>query len=209
MKYLKLLCLLLFITSPSFADDWKFITSEDGINVYGKKAANGVMPFKASAFINTDAQKLVAILKDHKNKPRWAPKLDRVKMHLQLSDNEYIFSEYYRTPWPASDREFLLKGRIDKVGKSYVLKAHSVDNLPQFHKLASDDHVQATVKYINIVLTEVEPNKTEIQFEFYGNMNGWMPTWLMNLIQKKWPLRFIQGLRKFSANQQIEVAAKK
>jgi len=57
-------------------------------------------------------------------------------------------------------------------------------------------YVQADVKILDVYLEKIGETKTKITFEFHGNMKGWMPTWLMNIIQKKWPLRFIQGLRK-------------
>ena len=38
--------------------------------------------------------------------------------------------------------------------------------------------------------------QTDISFEFVGDMNGWIPNWLMALIQKKWPFKFIEGLKE-------------
>ena len=27
-------------------------------------------------------------------------------------------------------------------------------------------------------------------------MNGWIPVWIMNIIQKNWPIKFILGMQK-------------
>lgn len=192
-SYLTVFITLLFLSQSSLANQWKEIASEDNITVFSKSAKNAIIPFKATGIIDSKISEVLGALKDTASKNLWSPKLKSVKLHKIINQREYLFSEFYKTPWPATDREFLLKGRIQKLSHNkYRISAESIDN----QKLANDDHIQAQVEYINIILEEVSPNKTRIQFEFLGDMKGWMPVWLTNLIQKKWPLRFIQGLRK-------------
>jgi hypothetical protein len=195
----KLLILALsFISLTTLASEessWTKILEENDITIYSQRAENSILPFKATGIINNNIEETLKKLMDYKNKPKWSPKLKSVKLHKQLNRDEFIFSEYYSTPWPASDREFLLKGTIRRISSDTVtLKAKSILN----EKLEDSGHIQADVKYINIILNKVSTNKTQIQFEFHGDMKGWMPVWLMNLIQKKWPLRFIQGLQNFN-----------
>lgn len=198
----------LVLSSITFAE-WKEIGNEDNIKILSLPAQNGVLPFKAIGNVENNIEEIVTILKDHKLKPKWAPKLESVKVHEQLGKEEFVFSEYYKTPWPATDREFLLKGEVLRPNESTViLKAFSVDETKQYKNLKSEDHVQASVKYINLKLTKLDATNTQIEFEFHGDMKGWMPNWLMNLIQKKWPLRFIQGLRKQSGQPKKLVGLK-
>ena len=210
MKIFKILTIslsLFSLTVHAESNSWKKLASEDNINIFSKQASNGVLPFKAEGKINANIEVLLNILKDHKNKNQWAPKLETVKMHEQNGQNQFIFSEYYKTPWPASDREFLLSGTIERpTENSIILKAHSIDQEKVFAQFKSESHVQADVQYINVVLQKITANQTSIKFEFHGDMKGWMPLWLMNLIQKKWPLRFIQGLRKYSAEQRRAIS---
>ena len=175
--------------------EWFEIYEEDNITIKTIKDAEGVMPFKAEGEIKHSISKIVSALKDYQNKHQWSPKLKSVKMHDEKEQKEtYIFSEYYKTPWPASDREFLLKGHIKNIKPGLVsFEASSVD-IPN---LMNNDHVQAQVHKLNVLLEKVSENVTRITFEFYGDLGGWIPTWLMNVIQKKWPLRFIQGLNSY------------
>lgn len=186
--------LILFVgfTFNAGAKDWVEVYQEDNITVKTIGEAEGVMPFKAEAIIKHSLPKVVAALKDYQNKHRWSPKLKSVKLHSEKKKEEtYIFSEFYKTPWPASDREFLLEGSIKNIKKGVVsFEASSVDR----PKLIDRDHVQAQVHKLNVLLEELDKGATRITFEFYGDLGGWIPTWLMNVIQKKWPLRFIQGL---------------
>lgn len=176
------------------AKDWVEVHQEGNITIKTIKDAKGVMPFKAEGVINHSIPKIVAALKDYQNKHRWSPKLKSVKVHEKKKDETFIFSEFYKTPWPTYDREFLLEGTIKNIKKGVVsFEASSVD-LPN---LMDEDHVQAQVHKLNVLLESIGKNATRITFEFYGDLGGWIPTWLMNVIQKKWPLRFIQGLNLY------------
>jgi hypothetical protein len=199
MKNIIITLLFMLSLSPTFAQsstNWKKVAEEDNISVFALPTGDGVIPFKAKGIINAPIKVVLESLKDHKRKPNWSPKLKSVKVHQEIGkgkEKEYIFSEYYKTPWPAYDREFLLKGEIVYAKNGDIfLNAKSVNN----EKLENNDHIQADVRYLNVALHSVSPTQTQVTFEFLGDMKGWMPVWLMNLIQKKWPLRFIQGLRK-------------
>lgn len=192
-------CLSIFPSNASETSNWKKIGSEDQITIYAKKAKNGILPFKAIGNIEAEINEVLLILTNHRQKNLWAPKLEKVSMHSEFPQtNEYIFSEYYKTPWPATDREFLLKGKIIRESNDVIsLKAFSVEDNLEYSSFKSPNHIQAKVNYLNLKLIRLSSNETQIQFEFHGDMKGWMPNWLTNLIQKKWPLRFIQGLREF------------
>lgn len=189
----KILMILISFWCLSARAEWTHILDEDGISVYsGEISTDGIIPFKANGIVNASIKDVTKILKDYEKKNQWSPKLKSVKMHEILPEEKYIFSEYYKTPWPAADREFLLSGGIKYINQNQILfYAQSIK-----HNKKRDDHIQADVKFLNVELTSVAKDKTKIDFTFHGDMKGWMPVWLINLIQKKWPLRFIQGLRK-------------
>jgi len=190
MKILALI--LLALTQISLYANWTLVHEEAGIKVFaGDYESSGVIPFKAIGVVNAPIHKVAEVIENDELKPDWSPKLKSVVVHERISDSELIFSEYYKTPWPAIDREFLLRGQIIRHNENFIeYIGKSVDN--SFKDL---DHIQALVKKLNFQLKRIDENRTHITFEFNGDMRGWMPIWLMNLIQKKWPLRFIQGLR--------------
>jgi hypothetical protein len=193
MKNLILFLLLIqSLNVYSSIPKWSEVAREDNIKVFARESSDSTIPFKAEGLINANIDRVIEVLRNHQAKNSWAPKLKSVKIHKKLSSNEFIFSEYYKTPWPAYDREFLLRGSINKVSDDlYELKAKSIND----KDLSDNGHVQADVKKINIVIKRISTTQTKLTFEFHGDMQGWMPIWLMNIIQKKWPLRFIQGLR--------------
>lgn len=182
-----------FFLSQNIYATWNKIYSKNNITVFAKKTDQNIIPFKAESLIKQNIAKVLEALKNFDEKPLWSPKLKSVKIHKIISNSEMIFSEFYKTPWPAFDREFLLKGKVIKVHKGlYLLKAKSID-LPDFQ---NDKYVQANVKTLKIELEEKSTNLTKITFEFNGDFNGLIPNWIMNLIQKKWPYKFIYNLKE-------------
>ncbi len=176
------------------AENWEKFHSEDGIDLYrAPKAKSGIIPFKAEAIVNGSVEAYLKHLLDVKGRLEWAPKLDRITIHKKIGPNHFIYSEFYKTPWPATDRQFLLEGKvIFKSPQHILLKGSNSDLL----KYKSSNHILCDVNFLNFELVQLKNNKTRLTFSFLGDMKGWMPNWLINLIQRKWPMRFIQEIRK-------------
>jgi hypothetical protein len=197
------LCSMLI--SPLLANDggnWKVSKVEDGITLYVKDAINGLIPFKARANLKLPIDQVAKVLMDFDHKHKWSPKLKSVKVHEQINEHQVLFSEYYKTPWPSMDREFLMHGRVEGVGSSEVtFSARSVSKESLITKYASDKHIQAEVFSLHLTLSKLGESATSIAFEFRGDLKGWMPKWLTNLIQERWPKLFIEGLDAYAREQ--------
>ena len=190
---------------PLLANDggnWKVSKVENGITLYVKDAINGLIPFKARANLKLPIDQVAKVLMDFDHKHKWSPKLKSVKVHEQINEHQVLFSEYYKTPWPSMDREFLMHGRVEGVGSSEVtFSARSVSKESLITKYASDKHIQAEVFSLHLTLTKLGESATSIAFEFRGDLKGWMPKWLTNLIQERWPKLFIEGLDAYAREQ--------
>ena len=195
---------LLSLTIHSSEVNWIKFHEEDGVSLYrAPEKKNGLIPFKAEATFRGTKEDYLKILLSFSQKNQWAPKLKKAKVHRRPAPNQFIFSEYYETPWPATDREFLLRGRIDFPSEKVILlKAENERDL----SYAKADHIICDVKILNLELREVGESQTKITFEFYGDMKGWMPIWLINLIQKRWPLRFLLSLEEIRSLGQVKLS---
>ena len=38
--------------------------------------------------------------------------------------------------------------------------------------------------------------ETYVEVEYLADPKGWLPTWVVNIVQKTWPLKTLKGLRK-------------
>jgi hypothetical protein len=197
---MKFLFLFLFMSS-AFSSEWKFVENYEGIKLFElENSSLESTPFKAVGFVKMPIQEVIKALLDVNQKSKWAPKLKEVKIHKKLGNNKFVFSEFYKTPWPYYDREFLLVGEIfNKEGKVYF----KAKNLNDSSINEDNDHVAANVEILDFVLKE-QDGGTHITFSFNGDMGGWIPSFVSRIIRKKWPVRFIQALENWSINGKIE-----
>jgi hypothetical protein len=173
------------------ADVWQMVSDKNNIRLYVQSSIDGALPFKAETTFDVAPDILFNILMDYPRKHHWSPKLKKVKLHRKNHD-EYIFSEYYSTPWPASDREFLLRGVTKKLlDGGFVLYASSLMD----KKLEDPNYVQADVKILNFKARRISENQTHVVFEFQGDIKGFIPIWISNIIQRKWPRKFLLALK--------------
>ena len=187
-----------------FSNRWEYVKTYEGVDLFrALQASEGSLPFKAMADLDVPYQKIVMALVDVERKNDWAPKLKSTTIHAQLSANEFEYSEYYTTPWPFKDREFLLRGTVTYRPDQVLFAA--VDS--QNRAYAREDHVQANIEILEFAVIPLSEGKTRVQFTFSGDLGGWIPSFVKTIIQKKWPVRFIQSLqRRIQAGQTLETA---
>ena len=195
---------LFFMTLAAFGSNlawsqneynWQhFHSSQDGIELYrADKLESGIIPFKATAIVEGALEDYLMLLLDSKGRVNWAPKLKAIEIHQKLNSNHFIYSEFYHTPWPATDRQFLLEGKVVMRSRDHVILEGRNSTKIEY---INEDHIVCDVRLLRFEIMRLKNNKTKLSFSFVGDMKGWMPVWLINLIQRKWPLRFIQGIRK-------------
>ena len=196
---IKTLIFILSISASIYASKWELVLEQDSIKVYSKgKNDSKLKAFRAEGIVHANIEKVLYTILDNHRRPQWNPKMDTVFYIQKIDSLSYHFAEWYKTPWPAKDREFLLLGKISADEYQNIsLTASSNHNLNN----ASKKHLTATVHSLVLNLKAIDNNTTQLTFKFDGDLGGWLPTWLINLIQKKWPLRFIQGLRSYSNNE--------
>jgi len=188
----------------TYGSRWEYVKTYEGVDLFrALQASAGSLPFRATADLDIPYQKIVMALVDVERKNNWAPKLKSTAIHAQLSANEFEYSEYYTTPWPFKDREFLLRGTITYRPDQVLFAA--VDS--QNRNYAREDHVQANIEILEFAVIPLSERKTRVQFTFSGDLGGWIPGFVKTIIQKKWPGRFIQSLqRRIQTGQALETA---
>jgi len=204
-KKLILLSLIFHSSLLLASDRWQLLSKERGISVYELKNPpnRDMLPFRAEKVINLSLSRLFYILVDYESKNQWAPKLKNVKIHKKLGVNQFIFSEYYKVPWPFNDRQFLLKGQVELKENFIHISAYSIDDKTFFAK----DHTRADVDNIDVKLYPLSKEQTRIEFEFLGDMGGYIPTFVQNIIRRRWPFSFITSLEEYAKNSKNVVSS--
>ena len=175
-------------------DKWEQIDTIEGVALFRSlEESDTLLPFKATAKLNVPYQKIVMALVDAEHKNDWAPKLKYTTIHNEISNNHFEYSEYYTTPWPFHDREFLLLGTVEYQNDRILFSAENSLN----KDLADTTHLLANVKVMEVAIIPLSSDTTRVEFTFSGDLGGWIPTFVKNIIQKKWPIRFIQAMQGY------------
>lgn len=192
--------LIFFVIKTSLAVDlnWKADGDYEGVKIYTSEnyAKNGLLPFKGVLEYNLPAEKVVIAVMDPSKKHFWAEKLKSVQMHKIIRPGHFLYSEFYRAPWPLTDRQFLVEGKVWREGKKTIFKGVSVDNKKYFNK----DHIVAHMKALQLEVIPVSENRTRLELSFICDPKGYIPNWVVNMVQRKWPATFLQQLVKYASS---------
>lgn len=202
-----LLCfiiLLNFIAQTGYCQEseWIFVEKKNGVSLFkNKEKIDGIIPFKAKTVLHIPHEKIVKALINTEKKSSWAPKLKKTKIHKTLAYNQFIYSEYYSVPFPFFDREFYLLGTIKSENGSILFTAEN----PGTNHKAAEDHVLVDIKKLDFKITPVSESLSQIEFTFIGDFSGMVPKFVVNIIQSRWPVKFIYALAEYiQKNETIE-----
>ena len=195
-------CVGTIVVPPAHGFDgkWQFVTNYEGVDLHRARGAKkGFLPFRATAELNIPFQQIVQALVDAEQKQTWAPKLKFTTLHSQSSATSFEYSEYYTTPWPFEDREFLLKGTVT-YEKDFVF--FSAVNLANKH-LADANHTLVNVEVLEFAIIPLAETRSRVEFTFSGDLGGWIPGFVKTIIQKNGPYGSFRPLRAISEKVQI------
>lgn len=174
--------------------EWELLDTEGGITLYkGPDDGKGTLPFRAVATIDVPLRTVVMVMVDAGRKPEWSPKLASVTIIRTVSPTAYVFQERYAPPWPADDRLFNLRGTVTSTGTGRIVFAAENAN---DGSLDIDGCITCDVRFLEVAVREVSARRCEVEFTFLGHLGGFIPDWLNNILQKKWPRKFLRGLAR-------------
>ncbi len=200
LKQLSLVVLAMTILASSamakINTQWKSIKTEDGIKVFkGAVKGEDVVAFKGDAVIDGDIQEVMTVLYDMTKKKEWVDRLVETKLVRQLDKTARVEYNRSATPWPLSDRDFVYKAKIDFNKKKTFAKIR-LNSTEDIKAPQNKGVVRGELKESMYTLTALKNGKTRLTVEILADPKGMLPKWLVNIIQKKWPLKTIAGIRE-------------
>jgi hypothetical protein len=110
----------------------------------------------------------------------------------QRSIGESIVYQHFSMPFPVSDRDYVYYGRATRNAAGGVtIDLHAVTH----PKAPPTVGVRARLMFGRYMLIPKGSSATYVVVEMHTDPMGSIPSWLVNLVQKSWPLKTIQGLR--------------
>jgi len=174
--------------------DWQKIKDEDGILVYSA-AVNGsdIIKVKTKVIIDAPLARIRQILDDAPQRHQWVPYLDHSKVLQYLSDTQRLEYSLFDAPWPASNRDFVYRIRLQYQQNDQLVFRMTSEQSPLMPEQAGI--IRAELVESVYTLTRLQPQQTRVELVFHADLRGWLPVWIINIVQRALPFRMLKNLR--------------
>lgn len=190
---------ILLLPLAANAGDWTLIKEQDGIRAYKRDIpGSDIVAFKGEGLVEATPLKVASVLMDISRKLEWVDRILEARLVKQLGPLERVEYNRSHVPWPLSDRDFVFHAlaKVEPDG-AVVFELKSVEDAaePPHKGLVRGRLVNSGYR-----LEPVEGGaRTRITVEIQADPRGSVPKWIANLVQKKWPIKTILGIRSQSA----------
>jgi len=175
-------------------ESWELVKDENGIKVYIYDVGNhDIVKAKTNITVNASIERVRALLDDIDHRHEWIPFLKISKALSEYKNNKRIEYSHFSAPWPASDRDFVYQIElINSSDKKLVYKMFSVDSIL---KTINDRYIRADLFESIYTLKSLNSETTSIELIFHADPKGWLPNWIINIIQRVLPYKILRNLR--------------
>lgn len=180
-------------TRAALASGWTEIDDSYGIKVYKKDVPGSKLhEFRGVGLVDAPMEKLIWVLADNTHRTEWVDRLKKSVILEKKSDYDFIVYQHFGSPPVVSDRDFVYRAQAySKSDGSAVLDIHSVTH-PKAPKTVG---VRGELNYSSYVLKRVG-DKTLVDVSVSLDPKGALPGWIVNLVQKSWPMNTLKALRE-------------
>ncbi|RDH82647.1 MAG: hypothetical protein DIZ80_10225 [endosymbiont of Galathealinum brachiosum] len=174
--------------------NWQLINDEDGIKVYiFDTEYSDIVKAKTQTIINASIEKVRFTLDDINHRHEWIPFLEISKPLTEYQENKRIEYSHFYAPWPASHRDFVYQIElISESDQQLVYKMHSIES---DLKPVDKSMIRADLYESTYTLTVLDKETTSVELVFHADPKGWLPNWLINIIQRVLPFKILRNLK--------------
>jgi len=174
---------------------WQQITNDKGIQVYTIDIPNtDIVKAKAITEIKSPLIRIRQELDDIDSRHEWVPFLKQSKLIIVNSATKRLEYSLFSAPWPASNRDFVYSLELVKeTSNQLVYKMYSV-NTDEMSE--NESFIRGEIFESIYTLTMVNENLTRVELSYHADPKGWLPSWIVNIIQRIFPYKILNNLRK-------------
>lgn len=184
--------LWLDVPSPA-APDWQLIRQGHGIRVYtASSEATKFKSIKATAIFEGSVDRFRKILLDIEGQPAWVYGTNRAFTLKKVSSKELVYYVETDLPWPASNRDTVVRMKVREEPERHLLTVLSVGEpqaYPRQEKRVRVPHFSARWE-----VKELEKNKLALTYLLQVDPGGTLPAWIVNLFASQGPYESFRNL---------------
>ena len=199
----------LMLAASSFgavSTSWKKIKTRKKVEVFkGEIPGSPIVAFKGTGYIDANIVKVVSVIRDEAQKPKWISDLAETRVLKQVSLLEKVEYNRTKTPWPLDDRDFVYRAKvvINKEKKELEIK---INHETHPDAPARKGVVRGELSSSRYFLKSIDGGKrTYVEVEIFADPKGKVPKWLVNLFQSVWPSNTLDGIRKIAEDPSYKI----
>jgi hypothetical protein len=132
------------------------------------------------------------VLGDNTHRTEWVDRLKKSVILEQKGDYEFIVYQHFGSPAVIADRDFVYRAQAySRKDGAAVLDIQSVTH----PKAPATVGVRGELNYSSYVLKRVG-KKTLVDVSVSLDPKGALPGWIVNMVQKSWPMNTLKALRE-------------
>jgi len=173
--------------------NWNEVYAAEGVTVYRAEAENTkFFAFKGETVYDAEIGKVLHVLLDNEHRVEWVGRLYFNEVLESESPYDYVLYQAFELPAMFANRDYVYHGTVTEDDAGVLtLQMNSIEH----DKAPETVGVRANLINSRYLLTPLEDGKTRIEVEILTDPKGWMPAWLVNIIQKSWPVDTLNGIR--------------
>lgn len=182
MRGIKVSCILiifiLFISSTGTEKTWTKQLNKNGVQVFLRECDNcKIKEFKVQAKISAPISKVLALLLDFHNYPKWVFTNKGTFQLEKKNTDEYIYYTIIDCPKPTEDRDLIVDFKIaEQTDKKIYIKTST---LPKY--IAEKPKiVRVQIFSGSWELVKISESETLVTTTCYSEPGGTVPSWLIN-----------------------------
>ncbi len=184
---------------------WDLVSDEEGIRTFRRELEGSpIISFRGETVIDAPIGKIVSVLGDSRRKTEWMDRLVATKTLRMKSFYERVEYNHTAAPWPFKDRDFVLKAEasVDRVKRALHIHIRSTEE-PELAPVTKDK-VRGLITRSHFELRSTDGDtRTWIAVEVHADLRGAIPKWVVNLVQKTWPRKTLDGIRRQAAKPDV------
>jgi hypothetical protein len=179
------------------ADDvsWRFQQEVNGVSIYKRPFPDSdVAMFKGISIVDASVAVIAEILRDLPAYPQWMANVMLGRVEKYFDPNSMIVYNIIDFPWPATDRDAVLKSEtsVDDKSGEIIVTSRAMANYP----LPKNEKLVRTDKLIQkFVLEFIEKDKTRVSYIIHIDPKGNLPASLVNTVLKDVPGKSLANLK--------------
>ncbi len=179
--------------SAQQVNEWVYEQEKKGIKIFTKKSKWGKLrDAKAVMLVSNSPEDMLRLLTDFDNYPNWVPRCKSAKVVARLNANEFIAHMVFNAPWPVSDRDCVLRIKVDRQPNGTIIMTETSE--PKY--LKEQEGVVRIEQMVAVWKFVPKAGGTEVTNEYSSNPGGTIPDWMTNTQSVENPMTTFENLQK-------------